>query len=130
MTAAPQLPTTAQTPAQTMIQTMPPPIDRTTARTLATTSPITTSVTLCGRLGDPAGPVVDVSLPAAGCTAIDLRARVAAAFPVLAPDLSGDLADVLDRVRVRVCVDDAIVADDYWVMPGQAVALFPPVSGG
>jgi len=80
------------------------------------------SVDLYGKLADPCGRVITISIPAAGCTAGELRALLAAH--------DDDLARLLATTRVLFCVNDRIVAESDRVMPGDDVALFPPVSGG
>lgn len=86
------------------------------------TAALSLSVELCGRLADAAGPLVSVSIPAAGCSIAALTPLLAAAHPAL--------AEMLATMPIRACVDEAIVGDDTHVRPGQLVALFPPVSGG
>ncbi len=86
------------------------------------TAVATLSVELCGRLADAAGPLVTVSIAAAGCSIAALKQVLVAAHPAL--------AEILTAAPIRACVDEAIVADDTHVRPGQLVALFPPVSGG
>ena len=80
------------------------------------------SVNLYGKLGDPCGRGITVRIPAAGCTAGELRAVLA--------DHDDDLARLLATTRVLYCINDQIVAESDRVMPGDEVALFPPVSGG
>ena len=79
-------------------------------------------VELYGRLADPCGPAVDIAIPAAGCPVAELRALVAAHH--------ARLGDLLATTRVRICINDAIAAETARVMPGDSVALMPPVSGG
>lgn len=80
------------------------------------------SITLCGRLADFGGDVLTLDWPAGALSVADLRALVGAA----SPELEAEWA----RGRIRICVDDAIVGEDAPLHAGQAVALFPPVSGG
>ncbi|MBW8755226.1 MAG: MoaD/ThiS family protein [Sphingomonadales bacterium] len=80
------------------------------------------SVTLCGKLADPCGREFTISIPAAGCTAGELRALVAAR--------DGELARLLATTRVLFCINDQIIAESGRVMPGDDAAMFPPVSGG
>ncbi len=79
-------------------------------------------VEMCGRLAEVAGGVVAVAMPDGGCSAADLLSIIAARFPVIAEQAAAG--------RIRICVDDAIVGTDTIVQPTQAIALFPPVSGG
>jgi molybdopterin synthase sulfur carrier subunit len=79
-------------------------------------------VELCGRLADGGDRFLRVAIPAAGCPAQDLLENVAANSPAL--------AELLAAGRIKACVNDAIVAGDHRVAPGDVVALFPPVSGG
>jgi molybdopterin synthase sulfur carrier subunit len=80
------------------------------------------SVDLCGKLADPCGRAITISIPAAGCTAGELRALLAAH--------DEDLAWQLATTRVLYCINNQIVAESDHVMPGDDVAVFPPVSGG
>lgn len=60
--------------------------------------------------------------PVAGETVAGLRARLAALFPQAANDLLGP--------RVRACVGDAIVAEDFSLAGHDEVEFLPPLSGG
>lgn len=89
----------------------------------STRHPVATiSVKLCGRLAELAGRTLSVDIPAEGCRADELLARVAERAPLIAAFVS--------EGRVRVCIEETIVDDATVVRPGQHVALFPPVSGG
>ena len=79
-------------------------------------------VDLCGKLADPRGRSITISIPTAGCAVAELRALIAAH--------DDDLATLLATTRVLFCVNDWIVAESDHVMPGDDVAVFPPVSGG
>ena len=79
-------------------------------------------VLLYGRLGQQAGRQISVDVPAGGCAVTELRERIADQHPRLREEIF--------RQRVRACVNDEIVADGFFVMPGQTVEFFPPVSGG
>jgi sulfur-carrier protein len=79
-------------------------------------------VELCGRFADALGPTIAVTIPDDGLGILALRRLLADRQPSLARDLLNP--------RVRFCVDDVIVPDDANVLPGQVVALFPPLSGG
>ncbi|MEK6540521.1 MAG: MoaD/ThiS family protein [Pseudomonadota bacterium] len=80
------------------------------------------TIELCGRLADRACAALTLELDAASCSVADLRAALAAAHPSLAADMA--------NARVRACVDEVIVKDTFMVAAGQAIAFFPPVSGG
>lgn len=82
----------------------------------------TLAVELCGRLADGQGPVASVDIPHEGCSAATLLALASGDHPVLSL--------LVAEGRVKVCVNEAIVAVDARVHPGDRVALFPPVSGG
>ena len=77
---------------------------------------------LCGKLADVAGAFVTIAVPDDGCSIAELFALVGQRHPTLA-GLTGN-------GRVRACVNEAVVAPEARVMPGDEVALFPPVSGG
>ncbi|HEY6870601.1 MAG TPA: MoaD/ThiS family protein [Novosphingobium sp.] len=79
-------------------------------------------VELYGKLADPCGPAITIPIPAAGCTATQLRALVAAHH--------AGLAALLATTRVRLCINDGVAAESVRVKPGDTVALMPPVSGG
>ncbi|ANY19643.1 molybdopterin synthase small subunit [Tsuneonella dongtanensis] len=79
-------------------------------------------VELCGKLAGVAGSEVLIAIPASGCTAADVMARVADCYPALAAELATG--------RIKACVNEAVVDPGARVMPGDTVALFPPVSGG
>lgn len=80
------------------------------------------TIELCGRLADRAGAILTLELDAASCSIAELRAALSAAQPSLAADMA--------NARVRACVDEVIVQDAATVAAGQAIAFFPPVSGG
>jgi len=82
----------------------------------------TLSVELCGKLADPRGRTLSLAIPPEGFAVAELRTLIAARDPALAALLEGN--------RVRVCINDTLVADDARIVPGDVVALFPPVSGG
>lgn len=81
-----------------------------------------TRVELCGRLADPCGPLLDLPIPADGMRVADLISILGERFP--------PLQHLLADQRVRACINEAVVANDMLVRPGDLVALFPPVSGG
>lgn len=74
-----------------------------------------------GRLADVLGRQMDLPIDG-GCTVAELRRRVAESRPAAA----GPLRDK----RVRACVGDTIVSDQYVVGADDQVEFFPPVSGG
>lgn len=80
------------------------------------------SLELCGRLAELAGRTLSVDIPAEGCRADELLARVAEQAPLIAA--------LVSEGRIRVCIGEAIVDGAALVRPGDQVALFPPVSGG
>lgn len=79
-------------------------------------------VELCGRLAEPQGAQITITLDGPECAAAHILALAAQQHPPLAPLLAG--------TRIHVCVNEEIVAPDAPVRPGDLVALFPPVSGG
>jgi len=80
------------------------------------------SVNLYGKLAGSLRKGITVSIPSAGCTAGELRSLLAGH--------DDDLARLLTSTRVLYCINDQIVAESDRVVPGDEVALFPPVSGG
>jgi len=79
-------------------------------------------VELFGKLADPCGAAITISIPAAGCTASELRALVAAH--------DAGLGSLLTTTTVRFCINGRVAAESARVAPGDDVALLPPVSGG
>lgn len=79
------------------------------------------SVELCGKLADAAGAHILVTIPNAGLTVAELFALLSER-----PFLKNDLADG----RIRACVNEVIASPEQPIVPGDTVALFPPVSGG
>lgn len=75
-----------------------------------------------GQLADVIGREIDIAAPAGGCAILDLRERIAAAYPDAAPTLCGG--------TVRACVNDSIVPDSHVVGPADAIEFLPPFSGG
>lgn len=75
-----------------------------------------------GRLGEQIGREIEVDLPAGGCSVAELRRLVVSGHAAA--------ADALSRPGIRAAVDQAIVADEGWVRPGQEVAFLSPLSGG
>ena len=81
---------------------------------------MTVTVRLFARARDLAGAdAVLVELPA-GATAADLRRRLAAQCPRLAPLLE----------RSALAVDDEFAEEAQALREGSEIALLPPVSGG
>jgi molybdopterin converting factor small subunit len=74
-----------------------------------------------GRLADVIGREVQVDA-AAGCSIAQLRRRLTADHP--------NADRTLQDGRIRACVDDAVVDDDYIVTATDKVEFLPPVSGG
>ncbi len=79
-------------------------------------------IELCGRLADMCGRRISVTVPQSGVDVAGLFATIGAGFAPLAEPLASG--------RVKACVNDVIVSRDHLVRPEDAVALFPPVSGG
>ena len=77
-------------------------------------------ITFYGGLADVIGR--EVALEGEVATVRDLRAMLARLHPHLAHDLEGP--------RLRACVSDAIVPDDFPLAGVEAVEFFPPLSGG
>ncbi len=81
------------------------------------------TVELCGRLADmAAAAAVTLDVAEDGLSIADVRGHLARTFPALTDAITSD--------KVRACVDEAIVDDRAIVRAGQAVAFFPPLSGG
>ena len=80
------------------------------------------AVDLYGKLADPCGAALTISIPAAGCTVGALRALVGSH--------DAGLARLLATTSVRFCINDQVAAESFCVMPGDDVAVIPPVSGG
>lgn len=83
---------------------------------------VTLDLELCGKLADGLEHCVPLEIPAAGCRAEDLLELAGQRYHALAPHIAAG--------RVKLCVNDAIVAPGSPVSPRDSVALFPPVSGG
>ncbi len=75
-----------------------------------------------GRLADVIGREIELDVPAGVSTVRDLRGMVAALYPSAAGDL--------ERPRLRACIGDTIVSDDFPLAGVEAVEFFPPLSGG
>lgn len=80
-----------------------------------------TTIVLHGRLVDLLGREVSIPVPA-DCSVGDLRRLIADEHP--------EAAAAILSPRVRACVGDAIVLDDFCAGPGETVEFLPPVSGG
>lgn len=59
---------------------------------------------------------------ATSCTILELRGRLAADHP--------KAADAILDKRVRACVNDLLVGDDYVLQATERVEFLAPVSGG
>jgi molybdopterin converting factor small subunit len=78
-------------------------------------------ITLYGKLGEAVGREIAFDdMP--GRTVAHLRRTLAERHPALAADLLSP--------RVRACVNDALVGEDWVLSRGDELALLPPVSGG
>ena len=78
-------------------------------------------VTFYGKLSGLLGPELDYAVDEP-CTVAALRSQIADDFPEVAQSLA-------DR-RVRACVGNALVGDDYRLTGADAVEFLAPVSGG
>ena len=74
-----------------------------------------------GKLRDALGDEGELA-PVQGETVAQLRRRLA--------DLHPGAADHLCSPRLRACVDDTIVGDDFALDGHDSVEFFPPLSGG
>jgi molybdopterin converting factor small subunit len=74
-----------------------------------------------GRLRDVLGDACELAAEE-GETVAKLRARLAGLHPEAARDLLGP--------RVRACVDDAIVGEDFPLAGAERIEFLPPLSGG
>jgi molybdopterin converting factor small subunit len=74
-----------------------------------------------GRLGDALGKEREVAAEA-GETVARLRIRLAGLYPQAAQDLLSP--------RVRACVLDAIVGEDFVLGGHERIEFLPPLSGG
>ena len=90
--------------------------------TVADADNVFLDVELCGKLADAGETSVSIGIPAHGCTVSTLLSRIAQQHP--------GLAQQLQEERIKACINELIVTADANVMPGDVVALFPPVSGG
>lgn len=78
-------------------------------------------ISFYGRLAETIGR--DVELDAAQpCAVSEVRAMLAERFPHASTDLTSP--------RVRACVGDRIVPDNFVVAPGESVDILAPLSGG
>lgn len=74
-----------------------------------------------GKLRDALGDEYEVD-PGQGETVAGLRRRLADLHPVAAGELLSP--------RVRACVNDWLVREEFVIHRGDTVEFFPPVSGG
>ena len=74
-----------------------------------------------GKFAESISPEVEIDL-VPPCRVSEVRKRVAELFPEVANSLVGK--------RVKACVADQIVGDDYIVPQGQEVEILAPLSGG
>jgi len=79
-------------------------------------------ITFYGRLGDIIGREIVLVVPADVLTVRDLRRMLAGLYPLAAEDLDGP--------KLRACIGDTIVSDDFALVRVEAVEFFPPLSGG
>ena len=78
-------------------------------------------ISFYGRLAEAIGREVELDT-AEACAVGEVRARLAERFPHAASDLVSP--------RVRACVGDRMVPDSFVVVPGDAVDILAPLSGG
>jgi molybdopterin converting factor small subunit len=79
-------------------------------------------IEMCGRLADLTSRSLLLAFPDDGLNAGALLERVVGEFP--------QLGTMVASGRVKLCVNEALVACDFRVRAGDRVALLPPVSGG
>ena len=79
-------------------------------------------VELCGVLADLAGQSLALEIGAGGCTVDDLLAQTSRRNAGLAAQIASG--------RVKAFINEVTASTKSRVMPGDVVALFPPVSGG
>ena len=79
------------------------------------------NVLFFGRLVDAIAPELEIDM-SPGISIAELRDQIASRFP--------DAEHALRGRRVRACVRDTVVADDYLIQAGDEVEFLPPVSGG
>ena len=89
---------------------------------MSVTTDILIDIDLYGRLADAAGRRVRLFATNEPLSIMDLRHQLASAYP--------ELAAYIVSNRVRACVNDRIVGDDYQLSSNDRIAFFPPVSGG
>jgi molybdopterin converting factor small subunit len=82
---------------------------------------VSVKILFYGRLADAMGPELELDAPQ-GCSMSELRSRLVTSNPAASQALSGR--------RIRACVGDAFVSDDYILTPADRVEFLPPVSGG
>jgi len=80
------------------------------------------NVRLYGQLTTVLGEEVRLELADAPCSIGELRAALAERHPEVAGDILSP--------RVRACVGDTIVGEDYVLDGADTVEFLPPVSGG
>jgi len=79
------------------------------------------TITFFGRLADSVGREVsiDVDMP---CSVATLRERLAKSLPQISDDLINP--------RIRVCVADTLVPDDFIIAKEGRIEILSPLSGG
>ena len=75
-----------------------------------------------GKLGDTIGREVVLDPSVAGCTIGELRTLLAGQYPHASAELVGS--------RLRACVNDQVVGEDFRIEAEAEVEFFPPLSGG
>lgn len=74
-----------------------------------------------GRLADTFGPETRLEIPPSSSIS-DVRRVLISAHP--------HVSELLASKRIRTCVGETIVADDYVVGENDIIEFLPPVSGG
>lgn len=79
------------------------------------------TIAFFGRLAESVGREVsiDVDMP---CNVADLRERLADSLPQIGDDLINP--------RIRVCVADTLVPDDFVIAEKRRIEILSPLSGG
>jgi len=78
-------------------------------------------ILLYGRLAEAIGPELEIDAPP-GSAVAGVRERLAVQHP--------EIAAILGSKRVRTCVGETLVDDDYVPGASETLEFLPPVSGG
>jgi molybdopterin converting factor small subunit len=79
-------------------------------------------VAFFGKLGEAIGREVEVDCQTDSMTVADLRILLSQLYPGAAGDLLSP--------RIRACVDDLMVGEEFRLPKQSTVEFFPPLSGG